>query len=264
MAKNYYASFWSEIKEIVEHTEAEYTFRVAYEGEVKPGQFFEVSLPKYGEAPISASGIGEGTIDLTIRRVGKVTGAVFGLRTGDKIFLRGPYGNGFDVSLFKGKELIVVVGGTGVSPVRGVLEYFYNHIDELSALKLIAGFKTPQEILFGDDFKRWPDRLDVTLTTDDNLGDETLLQGLVTEYIPDLKIADLSNTAAIVVGPPIMMHFSVQALLDRGLAEKDIWVSHERKMCCGIGKCGHCKIDDKYVCLDGPVFNYAEAKAFVD
>ncbi len=148
--------------------------------------------------------------------------------------------------------------------MRGVLEYFYNHMDELLALKLIAGFKTPQEILFGDDFKRWPDRLDVILTTDDNLGDETLLQGLVTEYIPDLKIADLSNAAAIVVGPPIMMHFSVQALLDRGLAEKDIWVSHERKMCCGIGKCGHCKIDDKYVCLDGPVFNYAEAKAFVD
>lgn len=264
MTDNYYTSFWSEIKAVIPHTKIEYTFRMEYDGAVKPGQFFEVSLPKFGEAPISVSGIGEGSVDLTIRKVGSVTNAVFESWVGDKLFLRGPYGNGFDVSLYKGKELVVIAGGTGVSPVRGVMEYFYHHSEEVVKMKLIAGFKTPNEILFRDDFLRWPERLDVTLTTDDNLGDDHYLKGLVTEYIPELEITDLDNVAAIVVGPPAMMRFSVKALLERGFAEKDIWVSHERKMCCGVGKCGHCKIDDKYVCLNGPVFNYTEAKDFID
>lgn len=264
MTSNYYTSFWSEIKAVIPHTKIEYTFRMAFDGEVKPGQFFEVSLPKYGEAPISVSGIGEGSIDLTIRKVGSVTNAVFESWVGDKLFLRGPYGNGFDVSLYEGKELVVIAGGTGVSPVRGVLDYFYHHSDAVASLKLIAGFKTPNEILFHYDFMRWPERLNVTLTTDDNLGDDNYLKGLVTEYIPRLEITNLNNVAAIVVGPPAMMRFSVKALIERGFAEKDIWVSHERKMCCGVGKCGHCKIDDKYVCLDGPVFNYTEAKNFID
>ncbi|SHI14782.1 anaerobic sulfite reductase subunit B [Sporobacter termitidis DSM 10068] len=264
MAENRYTSSWSEIVEVTKHTKIEYTFRLAYKGDVKPGQFFEVSLPKYGEAPISVSGIGEDTIDFTIRKVGRVTDAVFENWTGDRLFLRGPYGNGFEVSLFKGKELVIVAGGTGISPVRGVIEHFYRHPDAAAKIKLIAGFKTPDDILFQDDFRRWQERLDVTLTTDDNLGDATYRMGLVTEYIPGLEIKDLAYSAAVVVGPPAMMRFSTKALLERGFSEKDIWVSHERKMCCGIGKCGHCKIDDKYVCLDGPVFNYSVAKDFID
>lgn len=264
MVDNRYTSFWSEIREVIPHTKIEYTFRMAYKGDVKPGQFFEVSLPKFGEAPISVSGIGEDTIDFTIRKVGRVTDAVFEQWAGDQMYLRGPYGNGFDVSLYKGKELVIVAGGTGISPVRGVIEYFYRHPDEVRCLKLIAGFKTPNDILFRDDFTRWRERLDVTLTADDNLCDDTCLMGLVTAYIPGLEMLDMTNAVAVVVGPPAMMRFSTKALLERGFSEKDIWVSHERKMCCGIGKCGHCKIDDKYVCLDGPVFNYSVAKDFID
>lgn len=264
MVDNRYTSFWSEIREVIPHTKIEYTFRMAYKGDVKPGQFFEVSLPKFGEAPISVSGIGEDTIDFTIRKVGRVTDAVFEQWAGDQMYLRGPYGNGFDVSFYKGKELVIVAGGTGISPVRGVIEYFYHHPDEVRCLKLIAGFKTPNDILFRDDFTRWRERLDVTLTADDNLCDDTCLMGLVTAYIPGLEMLDMTNAVAVVVGPPAMMRFSTKALLERGFSEKDIWVSHERKMCCGIGKCGHCKIDDKYVCLDGPVFNYSVAKDFID
>jgi anaerobic sulfite reductase subunit B len=264
MADNQYTSFWSEICEIIPHTKIEYTFRMTYNGDVKPGQFFEVSLPKFGEAPISVSGIGSDTVDFTIRKVGKVTDAVFEYWVGDRIFLRGPYGNGFDVSMYCGKELIIVAGGTGISPVRGVIDYFYHHPGEVKSLTLIAGFKTPNDILFRGDFTRWRDRMKVILTADDNQCDDSCLMGLVTAYIPDLKISDISNASAIVVGPPAMMRFSTKALLDRGLTEEDIWVSHERKMCCGIGKCGHCKIDDKYVCLDGPVFSYAVAKDFID
>jgi anaerobic sulfite reductase subunit B len=261
---NEYLSHWAEIREVIPHTAIEYTFRMAYQGAVQPGQFFQVSIPKYGEAPISVSGIGEGTIDLTIRRVGRVTNEVFERYAGERLFLRGPYGIGFDVELYRGREVVIVAGGTGVSPVRPVIEHFYWHPEPGRKVSLIAGFKSREDILFAEDFTRWQEQMDVILTVDNNNGDPDLRQGLVTEYIPALAIADPARAAAIVVGPPAMMRFSIQALLRRGIAEENIWVSYERKMCCGIGKCGHCKIDDVYVCLDGPVFNYTRAKDLAD
>lgn len=261
---NEYVPFLSEIKEVIKHTDIEYTFRMTYEGDVKPGQFFEVSIPKFGEAPISVSGIGEGTIDLTIRRVGKVTNEIFTNYVGDKLFLRGPYGNGFDVNDYKGKELTIVAGGTGLSPVRGVVEYFAKNKDEVKSFNLICGFKSPEDILFKDDLKEWKDKLNLTLTVDKAEEGYEGNTGLVTTFIPDLKIEDIDNTAFIVVGPPMMMKFTVLEILKRGVKEENIWISHERKMCCGLGKCGHCKIDDTYVCLDGPVFNYTKGKDLVD
>ena len=261
---NEYVPFLSEIKEVIKHTDIEYTFRMTYEGDVKPGQFFEVSIPKFGEAPISVSGIGEGTIDLTIRRVGKVTNEIFTNYVGDKLFLRGPYGNGFDVNDYKGKELTIVAGGTGLSPVRGVVEYFAKNKDEVKSFNLICGFKSPEDILFKDDLKEWKDKLNLTLTVDKAEEGYEGNTGLVTTFIPDLKIEDIDNTAFIVVGPPMMMKFTVLEILKRGVKEENIWISHERKMCCGLGKCGHCKIDDTYVCLDGPVFNYTKGQELVD
>ena len=261
---NEYVPFLSEIKEVIKHTDIEYTFRMTYEGDVKPGQFFEVSIPKFGEAPISVSGIGEGTIDLTIRRVGKVTNEIFTNYVGDKLFLRGPYGNGFDVNDYKGKELTIVAGGTGLSPVRGVVEYFAKNKDEVKSFNLICGFKSPEDILFKDDLKEWKDKLNLTLTVDKAEEGYEGNTGLVTTFIPDLKIEEIDNTAFIVVGPPMMMKFTVLEILKRGVKEENIWISHERKMCCGLGKCGHCKIDDTYVCLDGPVFNYTKGKELVD
>ena len=130
MVRNDYIPFPSEILEVVKHTDIEYTFRMAFRGDVKPGQFFEVSIPKYGEAPISVSGIGDGFVDLTIRRVGKVTNEVFEHYVGDTLLMRGPYGNGFDVENYKGKELVIIAGGTGVSPVRGVISYFADHAEQ--------------------------------------------------------------------------------------------------------------------------------------
>ncbi|URZ00382.1 anaerobic sulfite reductase subunit AsrB [Clostridium felsineum] len=264
MSKNEYIPFLSEIKEVIKHTDIEYTFRMSYEGDVKPGQFFEVSMPKYGEAPISVSGIGENTIDFTIRRVGKVTNEVFEHYVGDKLFLRGPYGNGFDVENYKNKEIVIVAGGTGVSPVRGVVEYFARNSKEAKGVTLIAGFKTPKDILFKDDFKQWKDNVNIILTVDSAEGDANFKEGLVTKYIPELELKNVEEASAIVVGPPAMMRFSTQGLLNVGFKEKNIWISQERKMCCGIGKCGHCKIDDVYVCLDGPVFNFTKGKNLID
>ena len=256
MLRNEYVPFLSEIKEVIRHTEIEYTFRMSYEGSVKPGQFFEVSIPKFGEAPISVSGIGDGTVDLTIRRVGKVTGEVFEQYEGDRLFLRGPYGNGFDVEIYRDSELVIVAGGTGVSPVRGVVEHFAQHSCELASMTLIAGFKSQEDILFRSDLKRWKEKMDLVLTVDSGEETEDCRVGLVTEYIPNLKFRDISRAKAIVVGPPAMMRFSVAALMKAGLREEQIWISQERKMCCGLGKCGYCKIGGVYCCLDGPMYNY--------
>jgi anaerobic sulfite reductase subunit B len=264
MAHNEFIPFLSEIVEVIPHTGIEYTFRMSYKGDVKPGQFFEVSIPKYGEAPISVSGIGRDTVDLTIRRVGRVTGEVFERYAGDKLFLRGPYGNGFDLEQYKGKELVVIAGGTGVSPVRGVVDYFARHGDEIKGLTVAAGFKTPKDILFHADFERWKRSATVIVTVDADDANTGYPIGLVTSCIPHLEIKNIAEAAAIVAGPPAMMRFSVKALLERGLPEKNIWISYERKMCCGIGKCGHCKINNVYVCLNGPVFSYTDARKLVE
>lgn len=264
MTPNEYKPFLSEIKEVIKHTELEYTFRMAYEGPVKPGQFFEISLPKYGEAPISVSGIGEGTLDFTIRKVGRVTDEIFEHYTGSRLFIRGPYGNGFDLEDYRGRELVIVAGGTGVSPVRGVADHFASHSEETKGLTLVAGFKSPKDVLFRSDFARWEKTSNIILTVDadpENLGYRV---GLVTKYIPGLQLHDVARTAGIVVGPPVMMRFAVKAMLERGFREENIWVSHERKMCCGLGKCGHCLVSGTYICLDGPVFKYDQGKTLMD
>lgn len=264
MPVNEYVPFRSEILDIVRYTKTEYTFRLAYAGTVKPGQFFEVSIPKYGEAPISVSGIGDGWVELTIRRVGRVTGELFEHGVGTSLFLRGPYGNGFDVERYRDRELVVIAGGTGVSPVRGVIDHFARKPDECTSLTAILGFKTPDDILFPADIARWQQTANVILTVDCAPEDSVCQVGLVTKYIPELRFRDIGNASAVVVGPPAMMRFSVQGLLGIGMAEENIWISQERRMCCGLGKCGHCKIGDTYVCLDGPVFNYTEGKSLID
>lgn len=261
---NEYLPKLSKIVSIKKHTDIEYTFTMTYEGDVKPGQFFEISIPKFGEAPISVSGIGEGTVDFTIRKVGKVTNEIFENYVGDTLFLRGPYGNGFDVDLYKGKELLIVAGGTGLSPVRGVVDYFAKNSHEVKSFTLICGFKSVHDVLFKDDLKRWDETIHLIQTVDRADEDYQGNVGMVTKYIPDMKFEDINQAACIVVGPPIMMKFVVQEFMKLGIKEEQIWVSHERKMCCGIGKCGHCRIDDTYICLDGPVFHYTKGKTLID
>ncbi|MBW4827134.1 MAG: anaerobic sulfite reductase subunit AsrB [Clostridiaceae bacterium] len=264
MENNVYLPFKSKILKIVHHTDIDYTFRMEFKGDVKPGQFFEVSIPKYGEAPISVSEIGENYVDLTIRKVGKVTDVAHTFFPGQHLFMRGPYGNGFDVNMFKGKELIVAAGGTGLAPVKGVVDYFADHKNEIKDITLVCGFKSPDDILFKNDFKLWKDKINTILTVDNGNENYNGNVGLITEYIKNIEIENIEEANVIVVGPPMMLKFSLQEFLRKGIKEENIWVSYERKMCCGIGKCGHCKIDDTYICLDGPVFNYIKAMELVD
>jgi anaerobic sulfite reductase subunit B len=225
---------------------------VEYAGDVKPGQFFEVSIPKYGEAPISVSGIGNGTIDLTIRKMGRVTSEVFEKGPESSLFMRGPYGNGFDLARLACDELFIIAGGTGLSPVRPLIEHYVAHPGEAPNLTLVVSFKSPEEVLFRADFDVWEKTPGFAI----KFG--------IRASLPGLPVKDAKTAKAVVVGPPPMMKTTVQTLLEKGFAEQNIWLSYERKMCCGLGKCGHCKINSTYVCLDGPVFNYTQAKNFVD
>ncbi len=262
--KNEYIPQLSTIREVIRHTDLEYTFRMEFEGDVKPGQFFEVSIPKYGEAPISVSGIGDGLVDFTIRRVGKVTNEIFENYVGDRLFIRGPYGNGFDIENYKGKELVIIGGGTGVSPTRGVIQHFAAHPEDAISTTVIAGFKNPESVLFKKDFAEWEKKINTILTVDNAPEGYEGNAGMVTKYIPELTFEDISNTAFICVGPPVMIHFTVMEIKKLGVPEENIWISLERKMCCGLGKCGHCRMGDTYICLDGPVFNYTTGKKLVD
>ncbi|MBC8014508.1 MAG: anaerobic sulfite reductase subunit B [Sporomusaceae bacterium] len=262
---NSYMPFKSRIIKVIPHTDIDYTFLMEYTGEVKPGQFFEVSIPKYGEAPISVSEIGEGYVGLTIRRVGLVTNTIHELKEGGVLFLRGPYGNGFDINIYKSKEIIVAAGGTGLAPVKGVVDYFAANPSEALSFSLIAGFKSPKDILYTDDFIKWEETINVILTVDSSEDERYQGKtGLITKYAADMNINNPAEAQVIVVGPPIMIRFTVAEFLKRGIKEENIWVSYERKMCCGIGKCGRCKIDDTYICLEGPVFNYVKAKNLID
>ena len=253
------------ILDVVKETQAEYTFRVAYEGETRHGQFFQLSIPKVGEAPISVSGKGEGYVEFTIRKIGRLTQGIFGLGPGDVLFMRGPYGTCFPIEEFRGKALVVICGGTGMAPVKTLLTHFAAHPEETGQVYLIAGFKNAGSVLFTDTLERFRalEHFHTIYTLDSGSapGFET---GMVTAHIPSIPFGELTDYRVAIVGPPPMMRFSAQACLNCGAAAEKLWVSFERKMSCAVGKCGHCKINETYVCLEGPVFPYTRARELFD
>ncbi len=261
---NPYATKSYEILEIKSETAIDVTYKVAYEGNVIGGQFMEISIPGVGEAPISISDFDGQSLDMTIRKVGRLTDQIFDLKIGDYLFMRGPYGNGFDLKHYKGRDLVIIAGGTGLAPVKNPIRYFVNHPDEIKQIEVLLGFKTPKDILFPEEIKEWSKKCHVCLTVDVPDEEWQGKTGLITTHVNSLDLSDVKNKVAIVVGPPIMMKFIALELIKQGFMEENIWVSFERKMSCGIGKCGHCKIDETYVCLEGPVFNYTKAKNLLD
>lgn len=288
MVKNNYLPFRARILEKTKQTEIDWTYRLECQLNPVSGQFVEVSIPGVGECPISISDFGDGYIEMTIRKVGKVTEGIDRLDKEDYLYMRGPYGHGFPVEDFQGKHLIIAAGGTGLAPVKSVINYFYANLGLLKELDLLTGFKTPSDVLFKSELDKWAQvfRVQVTVDKVDTAEDDAAgtdvaeidatshLQvppkawagkvGLITSLVPDLEIPSLEDTRVIIVGPPIMMKYTVQEFLRRGIAQENIWVSFERKMSCGLGKCGHCKIDETYVCLEGPVFNFTKAQNLLD
>ena len=242
----------------------EWTFRVASDAKPAHGQFMQLSIPKIGEAPISVSAQGDGWLEFTIRSVGKVTNVIFEKEAGDTLFLRGPYGKGWPVEEFRGKHLVVITGGTGLAPVRSLLNMLAADPGYVESVHLISGFKNEAGIVFHGELEAWKSQFHTTyaLDTDPKEGWRT---GFVTEFVKEIPFDSFGgNYAVVVVGPPPMMKFTGLELVKCGADPEKIWMSFERKMSCAVGKCGHCRIDETYVCLDGPVFNYTKAKMLVD
>lgn len=259
---NIYLPTKHKIIKIHQESSLEWLFEVEYNQPCLPGQFVQVSIPKVGEAPISITKTNknENTIELLIRKVGKVTSELFCLKENDYLSLRGPYGNAFLLDEYEDKEIILISGGSGIAPVRPLIKHFYKNTN----FRLLCGFKDKDGILFSNEIKHWQqenNNIHITLDCDNDV----CLIGFVTDHLDRVvKDIDLNNCVAIIVGPPLMMKYTTLGLLERGIKEEDIIVSFERNMSCAVGKCGHCKIDETYVCLEGPVFNYSKAKKLLD
>ena len=227
-----------------------------------PGQFVEVSIPGIGEAPISVSSspTRKGSFEMVIRRVGNVSNALHELVDGDRIFIRGPFGTSFPVDdAMKGKDVIFICGGIGLVPVRSAIQYVLDNRDDYGRVIILFGAKTPRDRLFVEELDEWRHDKNVTLLQTVDRRDESWYgaEGVITTLLPLVKI-DKDNTVAVICGPPIMYKFVIINLLEAGLREDQIYLSLERHMKCGVGKCGHCQIGNIYVCQDGPVFKFSD------
>ncbi len=231
----------------------------------KPGQFVEISVFGIGEAPISVSSppTKKGSFELCVRRLGNVTTGIHALNVGDKVGVRGPFGNGFDAEFLKGKDLLFVAGGLGLAPLRSLFNYVLDNRSDYGKVTLLYGCKEPKELLFGDELVALASRNDVDFlpTVDRCPETETWTNnvGVITTLIPQVSF-DPEKTYAVICGPPIMYKFVIADLKKRNVADDHIIMSLERRMKCGVGKCGHCQINQIYVCKDGPVFNYSKIK----
>jgi sulfite reductase subunit B len=231
----------------------------------KPGQFVEVSVFGIGEAPISVSSppTKKDTFELCIRKLGNVTNKMHTLKVGDKVGIRGPFGNGFDVELLKNKDLLFVAGGLGLAPLRSLFNYVLDNRKDYGKVTLLYGCKEPRELLFADELIALAKRDDVDFKPTVNWCPENETWawniGVITTLIPQVNF-DPEHTFAVICGPPIMYKFVIADLKAKNVPDDHIILSLERRMKCGVGKCGHCQINQIYVCKDGPVFNYSKIK----
>ena len=265
--KELYIPVLATIDKVEELTATEKRFHILMpDGEElnhKPGQFVEVSIFGFGEAPISISSspTRKPGFELTVRRTGRLTEKMHDLEGGSQIGIRGPFGNGFDVEKFKGKDVLFIAGGIGLAPLKSLIEYTLDERDQFNRVMILYGTKNPSEILYPNEIEEWQARDDVEFYMTVDRADENWKGnvGVITTLIPPLKL-DVENTIAAIVGPPVMYKFVVMALKAKRLPDANLYLSLERRMKCGVGKCGHCQINHSYVCQDGPVYHYPVVK----
>jgi len=226
----------------------------------RPGQFVELSVMGTGEAPISISSspTRPGIIELCVRKIGRMTEALFKLPLNSLVGLRGPYGNGFPVEEMEENNLLIIAGGLGMAPLRSLLWYALDNRSKFKEIELMFGAKISEEMLFKYELLSLLDRTDMKclLTVDkDEEGTWPAQVGVVTNLFDFVKL-DPKITYAAVCGPPIMYKFILEKLLERNFPKDRMLMSLERRMKCGVGKCGHCMIGYKYTCIDGPIFTY--------
>jgi len=229
----------------------------------RPGQFMQVSIFGIGEAPISvtSSPTRNGTFELCVREIGDVTSALHRMTPGSTVGIRGPFGNGFPVEKMRGKDLFFVPAGIGLAPMRSLIHQVLDERASFGRLIILYGARTPSLFLYRDELAQWKARDDVELYLTVDRGDESWTGnvGVITTLFPQVTINPRS-TVAVTVGPPVMYRFVLMEFLGKGIQDGNIYLSLERRMKCGLGKCGHCQINDVYVCQKGPVFSYAQLK----
>jgi len=258
------------IREIIHENAQIATFRLELASKsipftFQPGQFLMLSVPHCGEAAISISSAPNilPLIDLSIRRAGELTTAIHAMKQGDQLGIRGPFGKPFPMDEFANRDLLFVAGGIGLAPLKSVIDHclFQSGLEEdaVKSITLLYGSRSPSDIAFTQAIKLWRDQ-GVTILETVDVSDDSWKGnvGLVTELLDDLTLAD--NTKTLVCGPPVMIRFVIERLQSLGCKDKSIFTTLERHMKCGMGLCGHCHLDGKLVCLDGPVFSVSQLK----
>lgn len=229
-----------------------------------PGQFVEVSLLGIGEAPLTIASpptTNDNSFEICVRAAGNLTRKLHQLKAGDTIGIRGPLGRSFPMETLLGKDLLFIAGGIGLVPLRPLIKQVIRQRKAFGKITILYGTKTPEERVFMDNLQEWEKREDVDYrhTLDRPIPGWTGHVGVVTTFIPGLDI-DPTRCVALVVGPPLMYKFVILGLSNKGLTDENIIFSFERRMKCGIGKCGHCQMNGILVCRQGPTFNCSEIK----
>ncbi len=260
---NPYDVLKADVLDVITESPTIKTFRIKPEKpfEFVTGQFVELTVPGIGEAPFtpSSSHYEKEEMDITIMKVGFVTEAVHRVKRGDVLGIRGPYGKGYPLDKFKGKDVLILGGGVGLAPLRCLLLTLIHDIDDYKSITICFGARTPEDLIYKNQFDDWRkyDKIHILRSVDmipeGQKWDEKV--GVVTVLLDDIKI-NTKDAVAVACGPPIMMKFGTFALVDKGFKDENIYLSMEKKMYCGFGQCRHCVIGKYYACKDGPVFTY--------
>jgi NAD(P)H-flavin reductase len=262
---NIYKPIKAKLTEVIEESPLIKTFVLIPEEEFvfKTGQFIELSVDGIGEAPFTPSSSPQVTdkLEVTVMKTGYVTEYMHNLKPGAYMGIRGPYGRGYPVEKFFGKEVLILGGGCGLAPIRSLL-YALEHVkDKLEKVILCYGSKTPSDCIYKPLFNRLNkiEKFEAYRTVDkaDEEWDGSV--GVATTLLNKIKV-NINNSVAVVCGPPIMMKFGTIRILEMGYKDDQIYLSMEKNMSCGLGKCGHCMMGEYFVCKDGPVFTYDELK----
>lgn len=259
------------ITKVIDETPDVKTFQVVFDDPQimerfgnKPGQCGMLSVLGVGEAMISitSSPTKKGFLEFSIKKIGSLTSVIHELNVGDKLAIRGPYGNHFPFDQMKGKNCLFIAGGIGLAPLRSLIDYVLDNRDDYGRVDIIYGARSADDLCFKYDiFERWPKIKDTNVYVTIDREEEKWKGhvGFVPSYLEELNPSS-ENTVPITCGPPIMIKFVLQGLDKMGFKDEDVITTLEMNMRCGIGKCGRCNIGDKYVCVDGPVFNLAQIK----
>lgn len=268
MSDNPYIPINVTLEEVIKETPNIKTFVFRPEKAFKfdAGQFVELMVPGFGEAPFTPSSSPAVTekLEITIMCVGRVTQRLHEIELGTKLGIRGPLGKPYPLDKFRGKEVLIVGGGVGLAPLRALLFALFENISAYKKIIVRYGARTPNDLVYRNALlDGWGNKNQIDLMVTVDKRDETWKghEGVVTTILEKNKLrSDVKNGVAVVCGPPIMMKFTTLKLLELGYTPDRIFLSMEKNMSCGIGKCGHCRLGTYYACKDGPVFSYEQIK----